>query len=90
LIAKFAIKYPELNRDKTNSSGLIINAHMFRSLASKIHNLVNAGDAATISHVLGDRIGTVMKSYAQFEQKNALDHYQASVNEVRDQAGNAP
>ena len=80
----------QISRHSFDSSGLIINAHMFRSLASKIHNLVNAGDAATISHVLGDRIGTVMKSYAQFEQKNALDHYQASVNEVRDQAGNAP
>jgi len=80
----------QISRHSFDSSGLIINAHMFRSLASKIHNLVNAGDAATISHVLGDRIGTVMKSYAQFEQKNALDHYQASVNEVRDQACNAP
>jgi len=80
----------QISRHSFDSSGLIINAHMFRSLASKIHNLVNAGDAATISYVLGDHIGTVMKSYAQFEQKNALDHYQASVNEVRDQAGNAP
>jgi hypothetical protein len=32
---------------------------------------------------LGDKIGTVIKSYAQFEQKNALDHYQSSVNQVR-------
>jgi integrase len=80
----------QISRHSFDSSGLIINAHMFRSLASKIHNLVNAGDAATISHVLGDRIATVMKSYAQFEQKNALDHYQASVNHVRGHAGNAP
>ena len=79
----------QISRHSFDSSGLIINAHLFRSLASKIHNLVNAGDAATISHVLGDRIGTVMKSYAQFEQKNALDHYQASVNRVRGHAGNA-
>ena len=33
---------------------------------------------------MGYRIGTVMKSYTQFEQKAALDHYQSSVNSVRD------
>jgi integrase len=64
-------------------TGLIVNAHLFRSLASKIHNLVCAGDAATISHVLGDRMETVMKAYSQFEQQAALDHYQTSVNTVR-------
>ena len=53
------------------------------SLASKIHNLVSAGDAATISHVLGDKITTVMRAYIQFEQKSALDHYQRSVTRVR-------
>jgi len=75
----------QIKRHCFDATGLTINAHLFRSLASKIHNLVSAGDAATISHVLGDRIGTVMKSYAQFEQKNALDHYQSSVNRVRGQ-----
>jgi hypothetical protein len=64
-------------------TGLTVNAHLFRSLVSKIHNLVNAGDMATISHVLGDRIETVMKAYSQFEQKSALDTYQSSVNMVR-------
>jgi len=33
---------------------------------------------------MGYRIGTVMKSYTQFEQKAALDHYQSSVKSVRD------
>ena len=75
----------QIKRHCFDATGLTINAHLFRSLASKIHNLVSAGDAATISHVLGDRIGTVMKSYAQFEQKNALDHYQSSVNRIRGQ-----
>ena len=79
----------QIKRHCFDSTGLIVSAHLFRSLASKIHNLVNAGDAVTISHVLGDRIATVMKSYAQFEQKNALDHYQASVNHVRGHLGNA-
>jgi integrase len=64
-------------------TGLIVNSHLFRSLASKIHNLVCAGDAATISHVLGDRMETVMKAYSQFEQKAALEFYQFSVNNVR-------
>ena len=73
----------QIKRHSFNATGLTINAHLFRSLSSKIHNLVSAGDAATISHVLGDKIGTVIKSYSQFEQKNALDHYQSSVNQVR-------
>jgi len=73
----------QIKRHFFEQTGLVVNAHLFRSLAGKIHNLVNAGDAATISHVLGDRIGTVMKSYTQFEQKAALDHYQSSVNSVR-------
>ena len=73
----------QITRHSFNATGLTINAHLFRSLSSKIHNLISAGDVATISHVLGDKIGTVIKSYAQFEQKNALDHYQSSVNQVR-------
>lgn len=73
----------QIKRHIFAETGLTVNAHLFRSLASKIHNLVNAGDAATISHVLGDRIETVMKAYSQFEQKSALDTYQFSVNTVR-------
>ena len=73
----------QLKRHIFAETGLTVNAHLFRSLASKIHNLVCAGDAATISHVLGDRMETVMKAYSQFEQKAALDHYQTSVNTVR-------
>jgi hypothetical protein len=73
----------QITRHIFAETGLTVNAHLFRSLASKIHNLVHAGDAATISHVLGDRITTVMKAYSQFEQKSALDTYQSSVNAVR-------
>ncbi|MBT6473127.1 MAG: hypothetical protein HOK70_02330, partial [Rhodospirillaceae bacterium] len=73
----------QLKRHIFAETGLTVNAHLFRSLASKIHNLVRAGDAATISHVLGDRVETVLKSYSQFEQQAALDHYQTSVNTVR-------
>ena len=73
----------QITRHILAETGLAVNAHLFRSLASKIHNLVCAGDPATISHVLGDRIETILKSYAQFEQKSALETYQASVNTVR-------
>ena len=73
----------QIKRHIFAETGLTVNAHLFRSLASKIHNLVHAGDAATISHVLGDRMATVMKAYSQFEQKSALDTYQSSVNAVR-------
>lgn len=73
----------QIKRHCLQETGLTVNAHLFRSLASKIHNLVNAGDAVTISHVLGDKITTVMRAYAQFEQKSALDHFQQSVRIVR-------
>jgi len=73
----------QIKRHCFQETGLTVNAHLFRSLASKIHNLVCAGDAATISHVLGDKITTVMRAYTQFEQKSALDHYQNSVRKVR-------
>jgi hypothetical protein len=73
----------QIKRHCFQETGLTVNPHLFRSLASKIHNLVCAGDAATISHVLGDKITTVMRAYTQFEQKSALDHYQSSVRTVR-------
>jgi integrase len=73
----------QIKRHCYKETGLVVNAHLFRSLASKIHNIVSAGDAATISHVLGDKITTVMRAYTQFEQKSALDHYQRSVTLVR-------
>ena len=77
----------QIKRHCFQQTGLIVNPHLFRSLASKIHNLVSAGDAATISHVLGDKISTVMRAYTQFEQKSALDHYQKSVRLVRNDDG---
>jgi hypothetical protein len=73
----------QIKRHCFQETGLTVNAHLFRSLASKIHNLVCAGDTATISHVLGDKISTVMGAYAQFEQKSALNHFQESVRKVR-------
>jgi len=73
----------QIKRHCLQETGLTVNAHLFRSLASKVHNKVSAGDAVTISHVLGDKITTVLRSYAQFEQKSALDHFQQSVRIVR-------
>ena len=73
----------QIKRHCFQETGLTVNAHLFRSLASKIHNLICAGDATTISHVLGDKISTVMRSYSQFEQKSALNHFQESVRKVR-------
>jgi integrase len=68
-------------------TGLEINAHLFRSIAGKIHSLVQPGDMATLSYVLNDSLKTVMKSYAQFERRAALEHYQQSVVEVRKTSG---
>lgn len=64
-------------------TGLIINAHLFRSIAGKIHSLVQPGDVATLAYVLNDSIRTAMKAYAQFERRSALEHYQASVAKAR-------
>ena len=64
-------------------TGLSINAHLFRSIAGKIHSLVHPGDVVTLSHVLNDTLATTMKSYAQFERRSALEHYQASLSTTR-------
>ncbi|AWB48176.1 hypothetical protein HYN69_06305 [Gemmobacter aquarius] len=64
-------------------TGLTIHAHLFRSIAGKVHMLSNPGDFATLSHVIGDSLPTTMKSYAQFEQQNAMRHFQASVTTAR-------
>jgi integrase len=66
-------------------TGLVIHPHLFRSIAGKIHLMVNPGDFGTVSHAIGDTIATTMKAYAQHEQKNAVRHYQASVEAVRSQ-----
>ena len=42
-------------------AGLDVNAHLFRSIAAKLHNRAAPGDLVTISHVIGDRIQTVMR-----------------------------
>lgn len=60
-------------------TGLTINAHLFRSIAGKIHSLVQPGDIATLSHVLNNSLKTAMKAYAQFERRSALEHYQNSL-----------
>ncbi|WP_162797875.1 hypothetical protein [Sulfitobacter sp. JL08] len=64
-------------------TGLTINAHLFRSIAGKIHSLVQPGDVTTLSHVLNNSLRTAMKAYAQFERRSALEHYQNSLTAAR-------
>ena len=64
-------------------TGLTINAHLFRSIAGKIHSLVQPGDITTLSHVLNNSLRTAMKAYAQFERRSALEHYQNSLAVAR-------
>lgn len=64
-------------------TGLVVNAHLFRSIAGKIHSLVQPGDVTTLAYVLNDSIRTAMKAYGQFERRSALEHYQASVAKAR-------
>ena len=66
-------------------TGLTIHTHLFRSIAGKIHSMASPGDFVTLSHVIGDSLKTAMKSYAQFEQKSSLEHYQRSVDAARSQ-----
>lgn len=64
-------------------TGLVINAHLFRSIAGKIHSLMQPGDFVTLSHVLNNSLETSMKSYAQFERQSSLQHYQNSLQAAR-------
>lgn len=64
-------------------TGLIINAHLFRSIAGKIHSMAAPGDFTTLCHVLHNSLRTAMKSYAQFEHQSSLRHYQSSVDSAR-------
>lgn len=76
-----------IKRTVFKHTGLDITPHLIRSLVARIHNQFAAGDYGTVAHVLGDRIGTVMKSYANLEQQAALRTYQTSVLGLRDQEG---
>jgi hypothetical protein len=60
-----------------------VHPHLFRSIAGKIHSLVQPGDIGTLAHVLNDTMATAMRSYAQFERRSALAHYQSSLEQVR-------
>jgi hypothetical protein len=64
-------------------TGMVINAHLFRSIAGKIHSMVSPGDFTTLSHVLHNTLQTAMKAYAQFEHKSSIRHYQNSVDQAR-------
>ena len=64
-------------------TGMVINAHLFRSIAGKIHSMVAPGDFATLSHVLHNTLQTAMRAYAQFEHKSSIRHYQNSVDMAR-------
>lgn len=84
--AKWTISLSKLIKDTIfEHTGLTIHTHLFRSIAGKIHCMIQPGDFATLSHTIGDTLQTTMKAYAQFEQKNAVRHYQASVSAVRSQ-----
>jgi len=64
-------------------TGLVIHPHLFRSIAGKIHTMIHPGDFLTLGHAIGDSLKTAMKAYSQFEQQNAVRHYQSSVEAVR-------
>lgn len=64
-------------------TGMVINAHLFRSIAGKIHSLVAPGDFTTLSHVLHNSLQTAMRDYAPFEHKSSIRHYQNSVDLAR-------
>jgi hypothetical protein len=64
-------------------TGLTINAHLFRSIAGKIHSTVQPGDFVTLSHVLNNSLPMAMKAYAQFERQSSLEHYQNSLQVAR-------
>jgi len=64
-------------------TGMVINAHLFRSIAGKIHSMVSPGDFTTLSHVLHNTLRTTMKSYAQYEHQSSMRHYQNSVDHAR-------
>ncbi len=64
-------------------TGLVINAHLFRSIAGKIHSLKQPGDFVTLSHVLNNSLEVSMKAYAQFERQSSLQHYQNSLLSAR-------
>lgn len=72
-----------IKRTIREHTGLTVNAHLFRSIAGKIHNRAAPGDFVTLSHVLGDTLKTTMKSYGQFEQAASQAHYQRSVDMAR-------
>ncbi len=65
-------------------TGLVIHAHLFRSIAGRIHSMIHPGDFLTLGHAIGDSLKTTMKAYAQFEQQNAVRHYQSSVEAARE------
>jgi hypothetical protein len=64
-------------------TGLVINAHLFRSIAGKIHSLAQPGDFVTLSHVLNNSLPMAMKAYAQFERQSSVQHYQNSLQAAR-------
>ena len=54
----------------------------------RVHSVAKVdGNAVTLSYLLNDSLKTVMKSYAQFDRRAALEHYQASVVKVRKSGG---
>ena len=73
----------QISRAIFDYTGLKVNPHLFRSLAGKLHSMVSPGDMVTLAHVLNDALTTVAKSYAQFETRSALRHYQTSVRTMR-------
>jgi len=81
---KSANSLSELIKTKIREhTGLDINAHLFRSIAGKIHSQVQPGDFVTLSHVLNNSLPMAMKAYAQFERQASLAHYQGSLQQAR-------
>jgi hypothetical protein len=80
---RYAHLSSQISRTIFEHTGLAVNPHLFRSLAGKLHSMVAPGDMVTLSHVLNDALSTVAKSYAQFETRSSLRHYQNSVRGMR-------
>lgn len=65
-------------------TGLTVNAHLFRHLVAKMHLSVDPGDMVTVSRVLNDTLEMTVETYARYETRSQLQHYQQTVRTLRE------
>jgi integrase len=80
-----------ISRFIRRETGFVMNVHLFRHLAGKVHLTAHPEDIETVRRVLGhSSSATIIRAYSELRTDQAFQRYDATVSRLRDEERRTP